>query len=510
MSDDGYPRHCRYTGPKKQTERGILLSRKLTGKGEGNRTNFWRECLNTSPTRQEPTGKRTEIWMHRRLCAYLYFLLQKKRIHIREDVTKKMEDFFMRMMLVGAGAVGESILKVLQYRDPESKWLQYVLICDYDLERAKAVANMLGDETRFQCAKVDATDKEGLKTMMQMHDIDFVMDGAPPFASNFIFDAAFEAGCNYANMGTWSVPMDHPALGVGIENSYTEPMTKYNFDRHEAWREKGIMAVICLGIDPGVVNVFAKYAAEELFDELWEVHVKDGGNLSVPGADPDDIVFGFNVWTVLDEVMNPNVEFDKDRGGFIVEKAFAGQEKFQMPEGVGENTLVKVEHEEVVTMERFLGKYGLKRATFKISLDENLITALKVLDKLHLRDLHPVQVGESRVVPRDVVAACAPQPKDIGEEMIGKMLVGVHCIGKKDGQKKEYFLYQPFDNQESMKRWHSQAVTAQTGFGAALAIELIGRGIWKEGGVYSPEYFDPHPYLDLMKESDFEYKIMEL
>lgn len=416
----------------------------------------------------------------------------------------------MRMMLVGAGAVGESILKIMQWRDPDGVWLEYVLICDYDRKRAEEVAGMLGGDKRFETSGLDATDREEIKRVIREYHIDFVMDAAPPFASNMIFDAAFESGCNYASMGTWSVPMDDPAYGPGIENSYSEPMTKYNFDRHEAWKEKGLMAIICLGIDPGVVNVFAKYAATELLDKIYEVHVKDGGNLSVPGADKDDIMFGFNVWTVLDEVMNPNVEYDEEKGGFLVEKPFAGQEVFEMPEGVGPNTLVKVEHEEVVTMPRYLKQYGLKKATFKISLDENLITALKVLDKLGLRGIHPVQVGDVKVVPRDVVAACAPQPKDIGNEMIGKMLVGVHCIGEKDGERKEYFLYQPFDNQESMRRFGCQAVTAQTGFGAALALELIGREIWKDAGVFSPEYFDPKPYLKLMEESGYEYVITDL
>ena len=319
----------------------------------------------------------------------------------------------MRMMLVGAGAVGESMLKILKWRDPKGEWLSYVLVGDYDLSRAEAVAGLLADE-RFSAVQINATDKEQMKNLIREHKIDFVMDAAPPFASNYIFDAAYEAWANYANMGTWSVPMEEPAYGLGIENSYTEPMTKYNFDRHEQWKEKGQMAVICLGIDPGVVNVFAKYAATHLFDVMTEAHVKDGGNLSVPGADPDAIQFGFNVWTVLDEVMNPNVEYDQEKGGLIVEKAFAGQETFQMPDGVGENTLVKVEHEEVVTFARYLAQYGLKKATFKISLDDNLITALKVIDHLGLRSLKPVQVGNVKVVPRDVVAACAPQPKDIG------------------------------------------------------------------------------------------------
>ena len=416
----------------------------------------------------------------------------------------------MRMMLVGAGAVGESILKILKVRDPKKSWLSYVLVCDYDYERANEVVSKLDGDDRFKAAKVDATNTKEMTDLIKEYAIDFVMDGAPPFASDRIFDAAFETGINYGSMGTWSVPMDEPAYGLGIENSYIQPMTQYNFDRHEAWKEKGNMAVICMGIDPGVVNVFAKYAATELFDELTEVHVKDGGNLTIPGGDPDGITFGFNVWTVLDEVMNPNVEFDADKGGFIVERPFAGQERFSMPEGVVENTLVKVEHEEVVTLPRYLEQYGLKKATFKISLDDSLITALKVLDKLGLRSIHPVQVGDVKVVPRDVVAACAPQPKDLGDEMHGMMLVGVHCIGKKNGDHKEYFIYQPFDNQESMKIWGSQAVVAQTGFGAALSIELVGKGIWKDQGVFSPEYFDPKPYLRLMGESGFVWKALEI
>ena len=413
----------------------------------------------------------------------------------------------MRMMLVGAGAVGECILKVLQKRDKDASWLEYVLITDYDAARAEEVKSHLetaASGITFETARVDAHEKETMVNLIRKHGVDFVMDAASPFVSNFIFDAAFEAGAGYASMGTWSVPKEHPEFGVGFEGSYLEPMTKYNFDRHEAWKEKGQMACICLGIDPGVVNVFAKYAAEYLFDELWEVHVKDGGNLQVPGAGKDEIQFGFNVWTVLDEVMNPNAEWDSERG-FLLEDAFAGEEDFQMPEPYGKNHLVKVEHEEVVTLPRYLQSYGLKKASFKIALDDSLLNALKVINSLGLRSIHPIEVDGVLVVPRDVVAACAPQPKDIGAEMTGGMCVGVHCVGQKDGKRKEYFIYQPFDNQESMKTWGMQAVVAQTGFGAALGIELIGKGIWKDTGVFSPEYFPSKPFMDLMEEAGLPY-----
>ena len=418
----------------------------------------------------------------------------------------------MRMMLVGAGAVGECILKVLKKRDGKGEWLPYVLITDYDGKRAEEVrVHLTADgECRisFACAQADAHDKGRLISLMREHEIDFVMDAASPFVSNYIFDAAYEAGADYASMGTWSVPKDRPAFGVGFEGSYLEPMTKYNFDRHEAWRAKGQMACICLGIDPGVVNVFAKYAAEYLFDELLEVHVKDGGNLTPPESEKNDILFGFNPWTVLDEVMNPNVEWDQEKG-FLIEDAFAGEEKFRMPEPFGVNRLVKVEHEEVVTLPRYLERYGLRKASFKIALDENLLNALKVIDKLGLRSLHPIEVDGVQVVPRDVVAACAPKPQDIGGDLTGGMCVGADCIGIKDGQRKEYFIYQPFDNQDALRDFGMQAVVAQTGFGAALGIELIGRKIWKDAGVFSPEYFPSLPFMELMKESGLAYGIEE-
>ncbi len=414
----------------------------------------------------------------------------------------------MNMLLVGTGAVGETILRALKERDPKGKWLKKVVVSDVDGERAGKVASMLQD-SRFIPAELDARNEKDIVALIEKHQCDFVMDAASPFVCNTIFDGAYQGGANYGNMGTFSKPKENPDYEKGLEGCYDLVMADYHFQKEEAWKKAGQMAVICMGIDPGVVDVFARFAADYLFDQLEEVHVKDGGDLHIEDPDHKKIGFGFNVWTVLDECMNPNVEWDKEKG-FITEPPFAGEEIFHMPCEVGPNRLVKVEHEETVLMPRYLQKYGLKKCSFKIGLDEDLTHALWALEAIGLRNDAEVQVGNVKVKPRDVVAAVAPQPTEYSHQWVGKMIVGIHCIGTKDGQKREIFLYQPYEQKEAWEKWETQAVVAQTGCSAAIGIEMIGTGQWNEPGVYGPEYFDAISFLKAMKESGLSYGMMEM
>ena len=416
----------------------------------------------------------------------------------------------MNMLLVGAGAVGEFILRILQVQDRYGIWLHKAVVADSYLERAKEVVGRLRRDERFLPEQVDGRDTEAVVELIKKHECELVIDGAAPFAYNNLFDAAFQAGADYASMGAWSKPLDRPVYGFGLENSFSEAMASYNFGKHEEWAEAGRMACICMGIAPGAVNVFAKFAALYLFDKLHEVHVKDGDNLKDPGADPDAIAFGSNEWAVLDRCMNPSVEWDKEKGGFFTEGPFAGRETFEMPGGVGRNTLMKVEHEETVTMPRYLEEYGLKKCSFKTAMDDSLVNALKVIYALGLGSLEPVDVNGVPVIPRDLVAAAAPGPNDMWKNMFGYRCVGVHCIGVKDGMNREVFIYQSLGNQVSRDKWGIQPKVAQAGFDAAMGIELIAKGVWRDAGVFSPEHFDPIPYLQLLYETNVGYGVVEM
>ena len=407
----------------------------------------------------------------------------------------------MRMLMVGCGGVGEAIVKILKGRDPDSIWLKKVIMTSSNSDRSRQLAEKLGDKDRFIGESLDAHNIDDIVKMAVENSCDFIMDAAAPFVSNNIFDAAYIAGCHYMNMGTWSEPGKDP-----FNDGFEEMMGEHNFLRNDEWQEKGKLALLGMGIDPGVVDVFACFAARRLFDEVEEIHVRDGNNITVKGM---DVAFGFNVWTVLDECLNPNLEW-KHNKGYIIEPPFSGEEMFEFPEGVGLQKVYKVEHEEVVFMPRYLEKYGLKRCTFKIALDDNLVNALKVLNMMGLRDTNrKVHIGEIEMSPRDIISRAVAQPTDIGSNMHGKICVGVEVIGIKDGLKRDIFLYQSLDNQVSMQRLDCQAVLAQTGYGAAIAIELLGRGIWKGSGVHAPEHFDPEPYMRMMEEYGFHFGFSE-
>jgi saccharopine dehydrogenase (NAD+, L-lysine-forming) len=168
---------------------------------------------------------------------------------------------------------------------------------------------------------------------------------------------------------------------------------------------------------------------------------------------------------------------------------------------------VNVEHEEVLLMPRWV---KCKRATFKYGLGDQFISVLKTLHMLGLDNKEKINVKGIQVAPRDVVAACLPDPAHLGDKMSGKTCAGTWVKGWKDGKEKEIYLYQVADNGDCMKTWGCQAVVAQTAFSAVIGMDLLEHGVWKGSGVLGPEAFDPDPFMEKMADYGFPYGIKEM
>ena len=401
----------------------------------------------------------------------------------------------MKVLLVGVGTVGEAIATMSRGRP----WLERMVLCDYDLDRVRRVAARLGgDEKTYPVERIDAADATQVAGLARKHGVDLVMNAVDPSFVMSVFDGAFAADVDYMDMAM-SLSSPHPT------DPYHEPGVKLGdlqFEKAAAWRDRGRLALVGMGMDPGLSEVFATYAAKHLFDEVHDVLVRDGGDLRIEGYPFAPV---FSIWTTIEECLNPPVIWEKERGWFTTEP-FSEPERFVFPEGVGPVECVNVEHEEVLLVPRTL---DCRRVDFKYALGDEFISILRTLHLLGLDSTKKVRVKGVDVAPRDLVAAVTPDPALVGEAMVGRAIVGTHVTGRKDGRARDVYLYQMVDGTETMRNHGLQAVALQTGFNPLLAMELLAEGAWSGAGVLGPEAFDPDPYLSIMDHYGIHHAMVE-
>src|SRR3954447_1105006 len=378
----------------------------------------------------------------------------------------------MKVLVVGTGGVGTAVAAVAQRRD----FFERITFADLDPARPQALVDRL-DDSRFGAAQVDASDAGSVAALARHADV--VLNATDPRFNLPVFEAALESRCTYLDM---AMSLSGPGVMLGDEQ----------FAQHDRWVDAGLLALVGIGVEPGLSDVFARYAADHLFGEIDEVAVRDGADLSVEGY---DFAPTFSIWTTIEECLNPPLVWERERG-FYTTEPFSEAEIFDFPEGIGPIECVNVEHEEVVLVPR---EIECKRVTFKYGLGEEFIDVLKTLHKLNLDSTEPVTVRGMQVAPRDVVAAALPDPATLGDKMHGRTCAGTYVTGKgKDGQPKATYLYHVVSNEETMARDGAQAVVWQTAINPVVALELLASGTWSGTGVLGPEAFDAVPFLDLL------------
>ncbi|MBA3990936.1 MAG: saccharopine dehydrogenase NADP-binding domain-containing protein [Propionibacteriales bacterium] len=389
----------------------------------------------------------------------------------------------MRILLVGAGGVGAAFAAIAARRD----FFEHVVIADHDQTRADKAASI---DSRFSSAQVDASDAAAVEALAREYDITHVMNAVDPRFVMGIFNGAYAGGADYLDMAmSLSRPhADSPHSLTGVK------LGDEQFAVAGDWERAGRLALVGIGVEPGLSDVFARYADDHLFAEIDELGTRDGSNLVVDGY---DFAPSFSIWTTIEECLNPPVVWERGRGWYTTEP-FSEPEVFDFPAGIGPVECVNVEHEEVLLMPRWL---EANRVTFKYGLGTAFIDVLKTLHKLGLDKTAPLRVGGSEVSPRDVVAAGLPDPATLGDKMSGKTCAGVYVTGRgKDGEPLATYLYHVVDNAWSMREYGHQCVVWQTAINPVIALELLARGTWSGAGVLGPEAFDAVPFLDLLTE----------
>ncbi|GHJ45791.1 ATP-binding protein [Catellatospora sp. TT07R-123] len=403
----------------------------------------------------------------------------------------------MRILLVGAGGVGSAAASIAARRD----FFQLMVVADYSLERAQKAVS--GHDDRFVAARLDASNAEDVAALCRAHGITHVLNAVDPRFVMPIFDGAYAAGADYLDMAM-SLSRPHP----------TDPYTRTGvvlgeeqFAKAVDWAAKERLALVGIGVEPGLSDIFARYAADHLFAEIDEIGVRDGSNITVDGF---DFAPSFSIWTTIEECLNPPIIWERERGWFTT-APFSEPEVFDFPEGIGPVECVNVEHEEVLLIPRWV---DARRVTFKYGLGSEFIEILKTVHKLGLDSTRPIPIGGGKspvmVSPRDVLAAQLPDPATLGSRMRGKTCAGTWVRGRAlDGKTREVYLYHVVDNEWSMREYGHQAVVWQTAVNPVVALELLSERVWQGVGVLGPEALDPVPFLNKLTEYGSPWGVRE-
>ncbi len=411
----------------------------------------------------------------------------------------------MRILVIGSGGVGDAVARIAARR----AFFEAMVVADVDLARAErtvaaaAPRDVVGG--RLAAARVDASSSDAVAAAVREHRATHVLNAVDPRFVMPIFEGALAAGADYLDMAM-SLSRPHP------QRPYELPGVKLGdeqFARAGAWSDAGRLALVGIGVEPGLSDVFARYAADHLFASIDEVSVRDGANLVVRDEHGEEVFApSFSIWTTIEECLNPPVVYSAERAatgggreaGWFTVPPFDDPEVFEFPEPIGKVECVNVEHEEVLLVPRWI---DAGRVTFKYGLGEEFIGVLRTLHTLGLDSTAPVRVRGAEVAPRDVVAAVLPDPATIGPRMEGSTCAGtwVRGVGT-DGAPREVYLYHLVDNAWSMAEYGAQCVVWQTAVNPVVALELLATGEWSGAGVLGPEAFDAVPFLDLLAKPE--------
>ena len=324
----------------------------------------------------------------------------------------------MRILVIGAGGVGSAVVPIAARRS----FFERMVVADYDapapIGRSPGWPAITGSSRPRSMHRAPRTSRRcaastGISHVLNAVDPRFVMP---------IFEGAFAAGADYLDM---AMSLSHPDPEAPYERTGVK-LGDEQFERADAWAAAGRLALVGVGVEPGLSDIFARYAQDHLFSEIDEIGVRDGANLVVDGY---DFAPSFSIWTTIEECLNPPVIWESDRGWYTT-PPFSEPEVFDFPEGIGPVECVNVEHEEVLLIPRWV---TARRVTFKYGLGDEFINVLKVLHMLGLDRTGKVRVGGVEVSPRDVVAACLPDPAQLGDRMRGKTCAGTWVKGHRQG-----------------------------------------------------------------------------
>ena len=411
-----------------------------------------------------------------------------------------------KVLVIGCGGVASVAIRKCCMRDDVFTEL---CIASRTLSKCDALKAKLEDrtKTKITTAQVDADKTDEVIALIKRVQPDLVMNIALPYQDLAIMDACLACGVNYLDTANYEPEnTDDPVWREKYEKRCKEEGFSAYFDYTWQWaygdkyKKAGLTALLGSGFDPGVTQVFCAYAQKHLFDTIETIDILDcnGGDHGYPFAT------NFNPEINLREVSAPGSYWEN--GGWVEVPAMSIHRTYNF-DGVGEKDMYLLHHEEIESLAKNIK--GVKRIRFFMTFGQSYLTHMKCLENVGMLSTTPVEFEGKEIVPIQFLKALLPDPASLGPRTVGKTNIGCIFTGVKDGKRKTAYIYNVCDHQECYREVESQAISYTTGVPAMIGAMMLVTGKWNKKGVYTPEEFDPDPFMEELNRNGLPWKIVE-
>ncbi len=411
-----------------------------------------------------------------------------------------------KVLVIGCGGVASVAIRKCCMRDDVFTEL---CIASRTLSKCDALKAKLEGrtKTKITTAQVDADKTDEVIALIKRVQPDLVMNIALPYQDLAIMDACLACGVNYLDTANYEPEnTDDPVWREKYEKRCKEEGFSAYFDYTWQWaygdkyKKAGLTALLGSGFDPGVTQVFCAYAQKHLFDTIETIDILDcnGGDHGYPFAT------NFNPEINLREVSAPGSYWENGR--WVEVPAMSIHRTYNF-DGVGEKDMYLLHHEEIESLAKNIK--GVKRIRFFMTFGQSYLTHMKCLENVGMLSTTPVEFEGKEIVPIQFLKALLPDPASLGPRTVGKTNIGCIFTGVKDGKRKTAYIYNVCDHQECYREVESQAISYTTGVPAMIGAMMLVTGKWNKKGVYTPEEFDPDPFMEELNKNGLPWKIVE-
>ena len=391
------------------------------------------------------------------------------------------------VLIVGAGGVGQVVAhKCAQLPQVFSD----ITLASRTEEKCRRIAAQIRRPIRT--AQVDADNVPQMIALIERVKPKIVINVALPYQDLHIMDACLATGVDYLDTANYE-PLDEAKFEY-----------KWQWAYQDRFKQRGIMALLGSGFDPGVTNVYTAWLHKHEFDTIETIDILDAN----AGSHGQPFATNFNPEINIREITQRGRYWDGVKKAWVETDPLSVKRSFDFPEGIGPMNIYLLYHEELESIARHFP--NLKRARFWMTFSENYLNHLRVLQNVGMTRIDPVRFQGTDIVPIQFLKALLPDPASLGPLTKGRTCIGVLANGTKNGKSKVAFVYNICDHEASYREVQSQAISYTTGVPAAVGAEMMLTGKWRGAGVFNMEQLDPDPFMATIGPRGLPWTVVEL